>query len=49
MIIANEHLQEILQFLGIGFAIGVGGGAFAFLLGSIVNGFYSIIDKADNS
>ena len=47
MIIANEYLGDIIQFLGIGFAIGAGGGAFAFVLGSIVNGFYSIIDSGD--
>lgn len=43
--IANEYLEEVIRMLGIGFAIGVGGGAFAFIIGTITNSFFSIADE----
>lgn len=40
--ITSNDLPQIIELLGIGFAIGVGGGAGAFILSLIVNTFYDI-------
>lgn len=41
-ILTPDNLTEIVELLGMGFAIGVGGGAAAFILSLIVNTFYGI-------
>lgn len=41
-ILRPDNLSEIVEMLAIGFAIGVGGGAAAFVLSLIVNTFYGV-------
>lgn len=38
----SSDLPQIIELLSLGFAIGVGGGACAFILSLIVNTFYDI-------
>lgn len=41
-ILTPDNLTEIVELLGMGFAIGVGGGTAAFVISLIVNTFYGI-------
>lgn len=41
-ILSPENLSEIMQLFTVGFALGVGGGAAAFVISLIVNTFYGI-------
>lgn len=40
--LVQENLSQLIELLGIGFAVGVGGGAAAFVISLIVNTFYDI-------
>lgn len=40
--LVQENLPQLIELLGIGFAVGVGGGACAFVISLIVNTFYDI-------
>lgn len=40
--LVQADLSQIIELLGLGFAVGVGGGAAAFVLSLIVNTFYDI-------
>lgn len=42
LILTPDNLSEIIELYGTGFAIGLGGGAAAFILSLIVNTFYGI-------
>lgn len=41
-ILTPDNLSQIIEFFGIGFAVGVGGGAAAFVISLIVNTFYGV-------
>lgn len=41
-IMRPDNLQTVIEWFGTGFAIGVGGGAAAFVISLIVNTFYGI-------
>lgn len=41
----SADLSQIVELLGVGFAIGAGGGVGAFILATIVNTFYGIADR----
>ena len=40
--LTSQDLPQIIELLSIGFAIGVGGGAGAFVISLIVNTFYDV-------
>ena len=41
-ILQPDNLTQIIEFFGVGFAVGVGGGAAAFVISLIVNTFYGL-------
>lgn len=43
-ILTPNDLSQIIELFGIGFAVGIGGGAGAFILSLIINLFYGVAD-----
>lgn len=42
--ISQADLSAVIELLGVGFAIGAGGGVASFILASIVNTFFNVAD-----